>query len=216
MPDTNAALKSIFFEALERNDPAARAAYLDGACGDDAVLCRRVEALLAAHDGAGRFLEGDPADTSLITAPETPESTRGVRPGDTSLVGNGHRRTQNRRHNLPDRGHRAGQPLTRIGRGPGHCRPVQPARNPRREVQGHPLQADDDHRPVTWLFGRSAVEPITCVVTRRTCTAESANRRAGPDPSRCTNPCRDLRCLLSTTDHDRSACPTRPSHVGIS
>jgi hypothetical protein len=167
MPDTNAALKSIFFEALERNDPAARAAYLDGACGDDAVLCRRVEALLAAHDGAGRFLEGDPADTSLITAPETPESTRGVRPGDTSLVGNGHRRTQNRRHNLPDRGHRAGQPLTRIGRGPGHCRPVQPARNPRREVQGHPLQADDDHRPVTWLFGRSAVEPITCVVTRR-------------------------------------------------
>jgi eukaryotic-like serine/threonine-protein kinase len=76
MPDANAALKSIFFEALERNDPAARAAYLDGACGDDAVLRRRVETLLAAHDGAGRFLEGDPAGTSLITAPETPESTR--------------------------------------------------------------------------------------------------------------------------------------------
>ena len=50
-------LMTIFAEALERTDPAARAAYLDGACGDDAALRRRVEALLAAHDGAGRFLE---------------------------------------------------------------------------------------------------------------------------------------------------------------
>ena len=66
---------TIFAEALERTDPAARAAYLDGACGDDAALRRRVEALLAAHDGAGRFLEGDSTGTSEPTSPETLEPT---------------------------------------------------------------------------------------------------------------------------------------------
>ena len=67
---------TIFAEALERTDPAARAAYLDGACGDDAALRRRVEALLAAHDGAGRFLEPDSCGTSETAAPETEEATR--------------------------------------------------------------------------------------------------------------------------------------------
>ena len=39
-------------------------------------LRRRVEALLAAHDGAGRFLEGEPAGTSERTSPENLEPTR--------------------------------------------------------------------------------------------------------------------------------------------
>ena len=76
MPDADPGLMTIFAEALERTDPAARADYLDGACGDDAALRRRVEALLAAHDGAGRFLEGDPAGMSEPTSPETLETTR--------------------------------------------------------------------------------------------------------------------------------------------
>ncbi len=76
MPDADPALMTIFAEALERTDPAARADYLDGACGDDAALRRRVEALLAAHDAAGRFLEGDAAVTSDPTAPSTLETTR--------------------------------------------------------------------------------------------------------------------------------------------
>ncbi len=76
MPDAEPALMTIFAEALERTDPAARAAYLDGACRDDAALRRRVEALLAAHDGAGRFLEGQPTGMSEPTSPETSETTR--------------------------------------------------------------------------------------------------------------------------------------------
>jgi WD40 repeat protein len=59
-------LMTIFAEALERTDPAARAAYLDAACAGDAALRRRVEELLDAHEGAGRFLEGDPT-----SAPES-------------------------------------------------------------------------------------------------------------------------------------------------
>ena len=76
MPDAARALMTIFAEALERTDPAARAAYLDRSCGDDAALRRRVEALIAAHDGAGRFLEGDPTGTSEPTSRKTLEATR--------------------------------------------------------------------------------------------------------------------------------------------
>ena len=63
MPDTNPGLMTLFAEALERSDPANRAAYLDGACAGDAALRAQVEELLAAHAGAGRFLEPAPADT---------------------------------------------------------------------------------------------------------------------------------------------------------
>ena len=57
MPDDGARLKTIFNEALENPEPAARAVYLDHACGDNADLRRRVYALLAAYHAAGRFLE---------------------------------------------------------------------------------------------------------------------------------------------------------------
>ena len=75
MPDADPDLMTIFAEALERTDPAARAAYLDRACRDDSALFRRVEALLAAHDGAGRFLEGDASGTSEASAGKTLESS---------------------------------------------------------------------------------------------------------------------------------------------
>ncbi len=71
MPDADPALMTIFAEALERTDPAARAAYLDSACRDDSALRRRVEALLAAHEGAGRFLEPDSCVMSETAAPAT-------------------------------------------------------------------------------------------------------------------------------------------------
>jgi eukaryotic-like serine/threonine-protein kinase len=48
MPDANPNLMTIFSEALDRTDPAARAAYLDAACDGNNALRRRVEALLAA------------------------------------------------------------------------------------------------------------------------------------------------------------------------
>jgi eukaryotic-like serine/threonine-protein kinase len=49
-------VKKIFLEAAEQPDEAARVAYLDRACGDDAGLRDRVEALLRSHDPAGSFL----------------------------------------------------------------------------------------------------------------------------------------------------------------
>src|SRR5262249_44203229 len=47
---------TIFNEALERDDPAARSAYLDEACAGDPALRARVEELLRSHERAGDFL----------------------------------------------------------------------------------------------------------------------------------------------------------------
>jgi WD40 repeat protein len=49
--------EAIFAAALEKGDPAVRAAYLEEACAGDPDLRRRVEALLESHDQAGSFLE---------------------------------------------------------------------------------------------------------------------------------------------------------------
>src|SRR5262245_14893915 len=48
-------VESIFFTALEKQTVAERADYLDQAGGDDAVVRRRVERLLAAHPHAKDF-----------------------------------------------------------------------------------------------------------------------------------------------------------------
>src|SRR5215831_16789899 len=53
-------VKEIFLEAADLSDEAARAAYLDEACGADTGVRERVEALLRSHDPAGSFL-GTPA-----------------------------------------------------------------------------------------------------------------------------------------------------------
>src|SRR5262249_49410324 len=53
-------VKEIFLGATELPDEAARVAYLDLACGGDAPLRERVEALLRSHDPDGSFL-GTPA-----------------------------------------------------------------------------------------------------------------------------------------------------------
>jgi eukaryotic-like serine/threonine-protein kinase len=63
--------RTIFLEALDRDDPAERSAYLEQACGDNAELRRRVERLLEALDGAGSFMES-PA------APVEPGATVGL------------------------------------------------------------------------------------------------------------------------------------------
>jgi WD40 repeat protein/serine/threonine protein kinase/tetratricopeptide (TPR) repeat protein len=86
MSDANPGLMTIFAEALKQPDPPARAAYLDRACGGDAALRGRVEALLAAHAGAGRFLEPDaaarpedpthlPPDATAAYEPQPPHPT---------------------------------------------------------------------------------------------------------------------------------------------
>src|SRR5260370_25957870 len=49
--------ETIFEAALGKVAPAERSEYLDKACGGDAALRRRVEALLARHARIGSFLE---------------------------------------------------------------------------------------------------------------------------------------------------------------
>src|SRR5689334_14600508 len=54
--------ETIFETALHKASPAERSAYLAEACGGDAALRQRVEALLAAHQDAGDFLDRPAAE----------------------------------------------------------------------------------------------------------------------------------------------------------
>ena len=49
--------ESIFVAALEKPEPAERAAYLEAACAGDSDFRRRVEALLRAHEQSGDLLD---------------------------------------------------------------------------------------------------------------------------------------------------------------
>jgi WD40 repeat protein/serine/threonine protein kinase len=57
-PDTSQhrSEKEIFFEALDKNSPEERAAFLDSACGNDPARRARVEALLANHFQQDAFM----------------------------------------------------------------------------------------------------------------------------------------------------------------
>lgn len=68
-------VEQIFSAALMASDPGTRRTLLEEACGSDAPLRSRVEALLDAHDSAGSFLEPlviDPRETVLSIRSETP------------------------------------------------------------------------------------------------------------------------------------------------
>jgi eukaryotic-like serine/threonine-protein kinase len=71
-------VKSIFLTAVEKGSPAERNAYLNGACGGDAPLRQRVEALLRAHDDPDSGLEKPAAGASPSvfagTLPMPPET----------------------------------------------------------------------------------------------------------------------------------------------
>jgi serine/threonine protein kinase/tetratricopeptide (TPR) repeat protein len=69
-------LLSIFCEARERPSAEERAAYLDHACGTDADLRSRVEALLRAEPEVGSFLRGDASPPELAATVEDPISER--------------------------------------------------------------------------------------------------------------------------------------------
>jgi hypothetical protein len=49
--------RDIFLAAVEKDDPTERASFLDQACGADATLRQRVEALLRSHERATDFME---------------------------------------------------------------------------------------------------------------------------------------------------------------
>src|SRR5262249_60602285 len=63
--------REVFFQALDRDDPAERAAFLDEACAGDASLRQRVDALLRSHAKAGDFL-GTPAPQQLAAGGGAP------------------------------------------------------------------------------------------------------------------------------------------------
>src|SRR5229473_3053134 len=77
MPGTQAELRAVFCEALDRKTPQERAAYLDQACLQSPELRARVEALLQAHAEATGFLQ-EPAGNPIATIDE-PQITE--RPG---------------------------------------------------------------------------------------------------------------------------------------
>src|SRR6187399_2301115 len=69
--------REIFFEALEMATPEARAAYLQGACGRDVTLRRKVEELLKEHFSndsllAGSALEGERPGIAEFPVEEAP------------------------------------------------------------------------------------------------------------------------------------------------
>ena len=73
--------KAIFLAAAEKPTPAVRAAFLDEACGGDAALRARVEALLRAHDQSGSFPGRAPLDLGPTSAPEPGRGTAEGGPG---------------------------------------------------------------------------------------------------------------------------------------
>ena len=74
--------EQVFLAALDLPDPVSRAAYLDEVCGRDSKLRQDVEALLAAHERTGPFLDEPVADQIVV----------GPRPvGDATAVLNSER-----------------------------------------------------------------------------------------------------------------------------
>jgi WD40 repeat protein/tRNA A-37 threonylcarbamoyl transferase component Bud32 len=74
--------EAIFFAALDKTAPEARAVYLNEACAGDADLRRRVERLLAAHPQVGGFLEQPAAGAA--TSPPRPALAPTLAPGETA------------------------------------------------------------------------------------------------------------------------------------
>jgi eukaryotic-like serine/threonine-protein kinase len=74
--------QAVFAQALHSATPQDRAAYLDGACGSDTALRRRVEALLRATADAGDFLEQPPTGLGGDTHGSSPVSDLSEHPGD--------------------------------------------------------------------------------------------------------------------------------------
>src|SRR5437773_2095690 len=58
--------ESIFIEALRKQTPQERAAFLDQACASNADLRHSVELLLKAHEKAGAFLQSVPDSNQTI------------------------------------------------------------------------------------------------------------------------------------------------------
>jgi serine/threonine protein kinase len=76
--------RAIFMEALERENPGDRSAFLNTACAGDATLRQRVELLLRAHDQSGNFLGklGPERLAEQLASPGQPDETAAEKPGN--------------------------------------------------------------------------------------------------------------------------------------
>ncbi len=68
--------KEIFLAALDKGNPAERAAFLDEACAGDAELRQRVDALFVAHERADRLL--DPPAAQHVDPEPTAEASEEI------------------------------------------------------------------------------------------------------------------------------------------
>jgi serine/threonine protein kinase/WD40 repeat protein len=84
MSDSASDPKQIFLEAIDRESPEELRRYLDKACGDNAQVRSRVEALLQAHGKVGNFLGGPPPDT--VTTDQSVTETPGAVIGPYKLL----------------------------------------------------------------------------------------------------------------------------------
>jgi hypothetical protein len=72
--------QSIFIEALEREDPAERAAFLDRVCAGDQALRDRIERLLRRHEQGGSFLDAPAPPLDAVAEPTREGPGGGVGP----------------------------------------------------------------------------------------------------------------------------------------
>jgi len=78
MPGDPNRIQAVFLLAVDATDAAARAQVLNRECGADAGLRQRVEALLAAHDASGGFLDRPPVSPfSTVDEPRLSEGPGG-------------------------------------------------------------------------------------------------------------------------------------------
>src|SRR5262245_7120609 len=78
--------QSLFIEALEREDPAERVAFLDGACAGDPALRQRIERLLQRHHQTGSFLESPAPELAAIGDEQPPREGPGTVIGPYKLL----------------------------------------------------------------------------------------------------------------------------------
>src|SRR6266516_4141060 len=79
-PENKAAIRDIFLKALETQSPSEREAYLQRACGTNAALLDKVEAILRSHEDDS-FLESpavDVAKSAVVTQEPPTEGTGAV------------------------------------------------------------------------------------------------------------------------------------------
>jgi serine/threonine protein kinase/Flp pilus assembly protein TadD len=86
MTDLDKDAEAVFLAALDRATPAARAAYVEGACAGRPELLRRVRELLAAHDESRGPLDAPPAGPGGTADAPPPAGPAGTLIGPYKLL----------------------------------------------------------------------------------------------------------------------------------